>query len=67
MRIKLFVAACYYLGTVVTTPAQVGGIKVYVPFEFHVAKQTFSAGEYILWSERRVSTSLRPVFMEFSE
>jgi hypothetical protein len=52
MRIKLLVATCCFFGTVVTTPAQVGGIKVQVPFEFNIAKQTLPAGEYVIWSER---------------
>jgi hypothetical protein len=52
MKIKLLVAAYCFFGTVVATPAQVGGIKVQVPFEFHFAKQTLPAGEYVIWSER---------------
>ena len=52
MKIKLLVAACCFLGSVVTARAQVGGVKVHVPFEFNVAKQTFPAGEYVIWSER---------------
>ena len=52
MKIKLLVAACCFFGAVVATPAQVGGIKVQVPFEFHFAKQTLPAGEYVIWSER---------------
>jgi len=52
MKIKSLVLACCFLGSVVTTRAQVGGIKVQVPFEFNIAKQTFPAGEYVIWSER---------------
>lgn len=52
MKIKVLVAACFLLGSVVTTRAQVGGVKVQVPFDFHIAKQTFPAGEYVIWSER---------------
>jgi hypothetical protein len=52
MKIKLLVAACCSLGSVVTAQGQVGGVKVHVPFEFNVAKQTFPAGEYVIWSER---------------
>lgn len=52
MKIKLLVAACFFFGGVVTTPAQVGGITVHVPFEFNIAKQTLPAGEYVIWSVR---------------
>jgi hypothetical protein len=52
MKIKLLVAACGFLGSVVTTPAQVGGIQVHVPFEFNFAKQTLPAGDYVIWSVR---------------
>jgi hypothetical protein len=52
MNIKLLVAVCCFLGSVAETPAQVGGIKFQVPFEFHIAKQTLPAGEYIVWSQR---------------
>jgi len=52
MKIKLFVAACCFLGSVAPARAQVGGVKVQVPFEFNVAKQAFPAGEYVIWSER---------------
>jgi hypothetical protein len=51
MNIRLLVATCCFFGSIVTTPAQVGGIKVQVPFEFNITKQTFPAGEYVLWSE----------------
>ena len=52
MKIKLLIAACCYLGIVVTTPAQVGGVKVKIPFEFEIAKETLPPGEYVIWSER---------------
>jgi hypothetical protein len=52
MKIKLLVAACCFFGGVVTTQAQVGSISVHVPFEFHIAKQTLPAGEYVIWSVR---------------
>jgi hypothetical protein len=52
MKIKLLVLACCFFGVVVATPAQVGGVKVQVPFEFNIAKQTFPAGEYVIWSVR---------------
>jgi hypothetical protein len=52
MRIKLLVAACCFFGGVVTTPAQVGSVKVQVPFEFNIAKQILPAGEYVIWSVR---------------
>jgi hypothetical protein len=51
MNIRLLVATCCFFGSIVTTPAQVGGIKVQIPFEFNITKQTFPAGEYVLWSE----------------
>ena len=52
MKIKLLVLTCCFLGSMATTRAQVGAVKVQVPFEFHVAKQTFPAGEYLVWSVR---------------
>jgi hypothetical protein len=52
MKIKFLAAACCFFGVVVTTPAQVGSVKVHVPFEFNIAKQTFPAGEYAIWSVR---------------
>ena len=52
MKIKLLVLSCCFLGSVATTQAQVGSVKVRVPFEFHIANQTFPAGEYLLWSVR---------------
>jgi hypothetical protein len=52
MKIKLLVAAGCFLGSVMTTRAQTGGVKVQVPFEFQIAKQILPAGEYVIWSER---------------
>jgi len=52
MKIKLLVAAYCFFAGVTTTPAQVSRFKVTVPFEFQVAKQTFPAGEYLIWSVR---------------
>lgn len=52
MKIKLLVLSCCFLGSVATTRAQVGAVKVQVPFEFHIAKQTLPAGEYLLWTVR---------------
>jgi hypothetical protein len=52
MKIKLLVAACLLFGSVAITPAQVGGIKVYVPFEFQFAKQILPSGDYVVWSVR---------------
>lgn len=52
MKIKLLVLSCCFLGSVASTHAQVGAVKVQVPFEFHIAKQTLPAGEYLLWSVR---------------
>lgn len=50
MKIKLLVLSCCFLGSMATTQAQVGAVKVQVPFQFHIAKQTLPAGEYLLWS-----------------
>jgi hypothetical protein len=52
MKIKLLVAACCCFGSAAAAPAQVGGIKVQVPFDFNIAKQTLPAGEYVVWSVR---------------
>ena len=52
MKIRLLVAACFFFGNVAITPAQVGGIRVNIPFEFQFAKQTLPSGEYVIWSVR---------------
>lgn len=52
MKIKMLVLACCFLGSMATTRAQVGAVKVSVPFEFNFAKQNLPAGEYLIWSVR---------------
>src|SRR5277367_3674695 len=52
MRIKLVAAGLAILSGALATPAQTGGVKVHVPFEFGVANRTFAPGEYVLWSTR---------------
>ena len=52
MNRKLLVAGLYLLAGAWSTRAQVGGVKVWVPFSFEAANQTLPSGEYVLWSER---------------
>ena len=52
MKFKLMLGAGCFLAGVLTTHAQVGGVKVRVPFEFEIANMTLPAGEYVVWSER---------------
>ena len=51
MKFKLMLAAGCFLAGVTATHAQVGGVKVQVPFEFEMANMTLPAGEYVVWSE----------------
>jgi hypothetical protein len=50
MKFRLILAACGLLAGVIPAHAQVGGVKVRVPFEFGIANKTLPAGEYVLWS-----------------
>lgn len=51
MRIKLLVAGFCFLGGVISTNAQAGGVRVRVPFEFEVANKTLPPGEYVVSSQ----------------
>jgi len=51
MRIKLLAAGLFFLGGVISTHAQAGGVRVRVPFEFEIANKTLPPGEYVVWSD----------------
>ena len=51
MRIRLLAAGLFFLGGVISTHAQSGGVHVRVPFEFEVANKTLPPGEYVVSSE----------------
>ena len=51
MRIKLLAAGFLFLGGVISTHAQAGGIRVRVPFAFEVANKTLPPGEYVVSSQ----------------
>ena len=51
MKIKLLAAGMFFLGGVISTHAQTGGVRVKVPFEFEIANKHLPAGEYVLSSE----------------
>ena len=51
MKGKLLVAGLYLVGGALSTRAQVGGVRVRVPFSFEAANQTLPSGEYVLWAE----------------
>ena len=52
MKVQLMAATLCFFGGVISTQAQVGGVKVKVPFDFEVANKTLPAGEYVMWSQR---------------
>jgi len=54
MKVQLMAAALCFFGGVISTQAQVGGVKVKVPFDFEVANTTLPAGEYVIWSQREL-------------
>lgn len=51
MKIKLLAAGLFFLGGVISTHAQTGGVYVRVPFEFEIASKTLPPGEYVVSSE----------------
>lgn len=51
MRIKLVAAGLFFLGGVISTHAQSGGVRVRVPFEFEIADKTLPPGEYVVSSQ----------------
>lgn len=51
MRIKFLAAAFFFLGGVISTHAQAGRVKVWVPFEFGVANKTLPPGAYVVWAD----------------
>jgi hypothetical protein len=51
MKIKLLAAGLFFLGGVISTHAQTGGVLVRVPFEFEIANKTLPAGEYVVSSD----------------
>lgn len=48
MKIKLLTAGLFFLGGVISTHAQTGGLRVKVPFEFEIANKHLPAGEYVV-------------------
>ncbi|HWN74373.1 MAG TPA: hypothetical protein VNO13_01435 [Candidatus Udaeobacter sp.] len=51
MKTKLLTAGLFFLGGVISTHAQTGGVRVRVPFEFEIANKHLPAGEYVLSSD----------------
>ena len=51
MKIKLLSAGLFFLGGVISTHAQSGGVRVKVPFEFEIANKHLPAGEYVVSSD----------------
>jgi hypothetical protein len=51
MKIKLLTAGLLFLGGVISTHAQTGGVLVRVPFEFEIANKHLPAGEYVVSSD----------------
>ena len=51
MKIKLLAAGLFFLGGVISTHAQTGGVRVRVPFGFEIANKHLPAGEYVLSSD----------------
>lgn len=51
MRGKLLATGLFFLGGVISTYGQPGGVHVRVPFPFEVANKTLPAGEYVISSE----------------
>jgi hypothetical protein len=52
MKTKLLAAGLFFLGGVISTHAQTGGVLVRVPFEFEIANKHLPAGEYVVSSDR---------------
>jgi hypothetical protein len=51
MKIRLLTAGLFFLGGVISTHAQTGGVRVKVPFEFEIANKHLPAGEYVVSSD----------------
>ena len=51
MNTKLLAAGLFFLGGVVSTNAQTGGVRVKIPFEFEIANKHLPAGEYVVSSD----------------
>jgi len=51
MKIKLLAVGLFFLGGVISTHAQTGGVLVRVPFEFEIANKHLPAGEYVVSSD----------------
>jgi len=51
MKIRLLTAGLFFLGGVISTHAQTGGLRVKVPFEFEIANKHLPAGEYVVSSD----------------
>lgn len=51
MNTKLLAAGLFFLGGVVSTNAQTGGVRVKIPFEFEIADKHLPAGEYVVSSD----------------
>jgi len=51
MKIKLLAVGLFFLGGVISTHAQSGGVLVRVPFEFEIANKHLPAGEYVVSSD----------------
>jgi hypothetical protein len=51
MRVKLLAVGLFFLGGVISTHAQTGGVLVRVPFEFEIANKTLPPGEYVVSSD----------------
>ena len=51
MKTKLLTAGLFFLGGVISTHAQTGGVRVRVPFEFEIANKHLPAGEYVVSSD----------------